>query len=92
MQGYRNRLPYVEQHGHVVAKAYIDQLERSQALPASQIASLRQAIQIAEASKGNYGKLKGFSGPLAKSAAQAKSSADANRMRSLAEILRQPSA
>ena len=76
----------------VVAKAYIDQLERSQALPASQIASLRQAIQNAEASKGNYGKLKGLTGPLEKSAAQAKSSADANRMRSLAEILRQPAA
>src|SRR5499427_3433283 len=31
-----------------VAKAYVDQLERSQALPSDQITSLRQAIQSAE--------------------------------------------
>ena len=30
----------------VVAKAYVDQLERSQALPADQIAALRQAIEV----------------------------------------------
>ena len=35
----------------VVAKAYVDQLERSQALPADRIAALRQAIQSAESSR-----------------------------------------
>src|SRR5437899_2017578 len=34
----------------VVAKAYVDQLERSAALPAQQIAALRQAMQSAESS------------------------------------------
>src|SRR6185312_7169063 len=34
----------------VVAKAYVDQLERSQALPADKIAAVRQAIQSAESS------------------------------------------
>src|SRR5438046_8681598 len=33
-----------------VAKAYVDQLERSQALPADRIAALRQAIGSAETS------------------------------------------
>src|SRR6185312_15202505 len=33
-----------------VAKAYVDQLERSQALPADQVAALRKAIQSAESS------------------------------------------
>src|SRR4051812_1036022 len=44
----------------VVAKAYVDQLERSQALAADQIASLRQAIQGAEnshSSRSDLGKL-----------------------------------
>src|SRR5213078_4227621 len=47
----------------IVAKAYVDQLERSQALPADQIASLRQAIQSAEAShmkSSDLGRLKGI--------------------------------
>lgn len=35
----------------IVAKAYVDQLERSQALPSNQIASLRQTIQKAESSR-----------------------------------------
>src|SRR6266853_1921208 len=37
----------------VVAKAYVDQLERTQALPASEIAALRKAIQCAESSNMN---------------------------------------
>jgi hypothetical protein len=76
----------------VVAKAYIDQLERSQALPADQIAALRQAIQSAESShmKGSgLAKLKTLAASLDKSAASTKSAADATRLRALAEILRQ---
>src|SRR4029077_17727558 len=37
----------------VVAKAYLDQLERSQALPADQIAAVRSAMQSAESSHLN---------------------------------------
>jgi hypothetical protein len=68
----------------VVAKAYIDQLERSQALPADQIASLRQAIDKKETSK-----LKSLAASVEQSAA-GKSAADSARLTALAEILRNP--
>jgi hypothetical protein len=77
----------------VVAKAYVDQLERSQVLPADEIASLRDAIQKAESSnlnKKDVGKLKSLASPLEKRAGMVKSEADAARFRALAEILRQP--
>jgi len=77
----------------VVAKAYVDQLERSQALPNDQITSLRQAIQSAESSHLNAksaAKLKSLAPTVAQSAASAKSAADANRLQSLAAILKQP--
>ncbi len=73
----------------VVAKAYVDQLERSQALASGEIASLRQAIQAAESSR-NPGKLKSLAPSLETSAGSAKSVADATRMRALAEILKRP--
>jgi hypothetical protein len=79
----------------VVAKAYLDQLERSQALPAERIAALRVAIQGAESShmnKGKVTKLSGMAPSLEESAAAAKSSADAKRLHALAEILKHPSA
>src|SRR5690349_8273098 len=77
----------------VVAKAYVDQLERSQALPPDRIAALRDAIQKAEASKlssGDRGRLQGIGLAMEKGAANAKSEADANRMRALADILKRP--
>ncbi len=74
----------------VVAKAYVDQLERSQALPTDRIANLRQSIQGAEANRKELGKLKKLAKPLEESAAQAKNETDANRLRSLAGILRKP--
>jgi hypothetical protein len=77
----------------VVAKAYLDQLERSQALPSSQIAALRQAIQRAESSHLNgteLGKLKSLAPSLEKSAGVTKSAADSARLQALAEILRRP--
>ena len=77
----------------VVAKAYVDQLERSQALPADRITALRDAIQKAEASKlssKDRGSLQGIGLALEKSAGSAKSEADANRMRTLADILKRP--
>jgi hypothetical protein len=76
----------------VVAHAYVDQLERSQALPADRIAALRNAIQSAETSHnpGELAKLKSFAPSLEKNAATTQSTADANRLRALAEILRRP--
>ena len=73
----------------VVAKAYVDQLERSQALPADRIAALRQAIQKAESSR-QLGKLKSLAPSLEKSAGETKSAADSARLLALAEILKRP--
>ncbi len=73
----------------VVAKAYVDQLERSQAMSADKIADIRQAIQKAESEK-KTGKFKGYAKSIEKNAAVAKSSDDAARMRALADILRKP--
>ena len=79
----------------VVAKAYLDQLSRSQALPASQIAQLQKAIKNAEKShlsKNNVAKLQGMAPALEKTADTAKNPADASRMHALAEVLKRPSA
>jgi len=78
----------------VVAKAYLDQLERSQGLPADQIASVRKAIQTAESSGLNpkeTAKLKSFAPSLKESAAKTKSETDSKRLQALAEILQRPS-
>jgi hypothetical protein len=79
----------------VVARAYVDQLARSQALPAERIAALRNAIQAAETSRLSGSKLanlKRMAPGLEKSAATAKSPVDSTRLRALAEILQHPSA
>ncbi len=79
----------------IVANAYLDQLERSQALPANQIADLRKAIQNAEAShmnKGKVKKLQHMAPSLEQNAATAKTPADSKRLHSLADILKHPSA
>ena len=70
----------------IVARAYVDQLERSKALPADRITALRAAIQ-----KGDTGNLKKMAPALEKDASSSKDAADANRLRELAEILKQPS-
>jgi hypothetical protein len=74
----------------VVAKAYVDQLERSQALPSDRIAVLRQAIQRAEGNRKELGKLQSLAPSLEKSAGLAKSAADSARLLALAEILKRP--
>jgi len=79
----------------VVAKAYLDQLSRSQALPADRIAALQKAIQSAESShmsQSRLAKLKRMAPSLEKSAAMAKSPADSARLHALADILKHPSA
>ena len=78
----------------VVAKAYVDQLARSQALPADRISGLQKAIGEAEKSHmsgKSTAKLKGMGDSLDKDAA-GKSQADAKRIQALAEILRHPAA
>jgi hypothetical protein len=75
-----------------VAKAYVDQLERSQALPADRITALRAAIKEAERSMSSKarGSLQGIAIALEKGAGNATNATDANRMRALAEILKSP--
>lgn len=76
----------------IVAKAYVDQLERSQVLSADQIGSLRAAIQKAESSnlnKSSVASLKRLA-PSLESAAGTKTGADATRLQALAEILKNP--
>jgi len=78
----------------VVAKAYVDQLSRSQALPEDQIAALQKAMQSAESSHmsgGKLAKLKSMAPSLEKSSATAKNPGDSARMHALAEILKHPS-
>ena len=73
----------------VVAKAYVDQLSRAQALPAGRIAKLQKAIESAESShmnKKKMAKLKGMVPSLEKSASVAKSPADSMRMHALADL------
>ena len=79
----------------VVASAYLDQLERSQALPAKQIATLKKAIKGAEKSnlsESKVAKLKGMTDSLEQSSATSKSPADSTRMLALAAILKHPTA
>ena len=79
----------------VVAKAYLDQLSRSQALPAKQVASLRKAIQSAETShmnKSKVAKLQNMASSVEQNATAAKTPADSARIHALAEILKHPSA
>lgn len=79
----------------VVAKAYVDQLSRAQALPADRIAALRKAIQSAESShlsKGKLAMLKRMAPSLENSAAMAKSPADSTRLYALADVLKHLSA
>jgi hypothetical protein len=79
----------------VVAKAYVDQLSRSQALPPDRITALRKAISGAESShmnKSKMAKLSGMAASLEESATAAKTPADSARLHALADILKHPSA
>jgi hypothetical protein len=74
----------------VVAKAYVDQLSRSQALSAEQIAELHKAIQSAEKShmnKSKLAKLKDMVSSLETRATTAKDPADSARLHALADVL-----
>jgi hypothetical protein len=76
----------------IVGKAYVAQLERSGALPASRLASLKTAIakvQAPGASRKDTAALQTMGESIEKDAAKAKSPTDAGRMRALAAILKQ---
>lgn len=74
----------------VVAKAYLDQLERSQGLPSADIASIRAVIAKAEGSTKEMGKLKKHGKSVEKSSKTTKNSADAVRLQGLAAVLKNP--
>lgn len=89
----QNQQRFVHSKKLIVAKAYLDQIERSQTLPAEQISGIREAIQTAESSnlnKKDTAILKGFASKLNK-AAKSKNSTDASRLNALADILKSPS-
>ena len=77
----------------VVAKAYVDQLERSQAVTPARVAELRKAIQGAESSRLSQSataKLKSLAAALEKGAGETRSTADSDRLHALVEILNHP--
>src|SRR5262244_2384014 len=74
----------------VVAKAYVDQLSRSQGLPAERIADLQKAIQSDEKShmnKSKLAKLKDMVSSLETRATTAQDRADSARLHALADVL-----
>jgi hypothetical protein len=73
----------------VVAKAYIDQLSRSNALAPGQVSALNAAIAKAEATHSKPKELKAMAAKLDKDANTTKVAADADRMHALAGILKQ---
>ena len=78
-----------------LAKAYLDQLERSQALPADQIAAVRKAIDNADKGStlnpGELGKLQAFARSLSQAGQKTTNAVDSKRMQALADILQHPS-
>jgi hypothetical protein len=75
----------------IVARAYIDQLTRSNALEPKRIAALEAAIAKVEAHSDHktVTQLRGMAVNLDKDAAKAKTPADAARMRALAAIMQE---
>jgi hypothetical protein len=79
----------------VVARAYLDQLGRSQGLPARRIAALNKAITRTQAShlgKQDLARLHGMAATVEKDAAAATKPTDATRLHALAQILQSPTA
>jgi hypothetical protein len=79
----------------IVARAYLDQLGRSQALSSKRISGLNKAIERAQKSnlgKKDLAKLQGMATSVETDASAAKNSEDAKRLHSLALILQGPTA
>jgi hypothetical protein len=88
----QNQQKFVWPANFVTAKAYMDQLTRSNALDAKRLAALKEAIAKAEASNSkpkDVAQLHAMAAGLDKDAATAKTPADAYRMHALAEIMKQ---
>jgi hypothetical protein len=81
----QNQERYVWPRSTTVAKAYLDQLERSKGLPADQIAAIRTEID-----KSNHDGLKKHAGNVRKASATAKNETDKSRLTELAAILGNP--
>jgi hypothetical protein len=78
-----------------VARAYVDQLERSQALTSERIAALHKAIgdkQKSHLGKKDRAKLHEMAASVETDASSAKNPANAKRLHALAEILQNPAA
>jgi hypothetical protein len=78
-----------------VARAYLDQLQRSKALPAEKIAALDKAIvrtQDSHNSKKDLAKLHSMAAAVENDATSATDTADAKRLHALAQILDHPTA
>jgi hypothetical protein len=79
----------------VVARAYLDQLGRSQALPAKRLDGLNKAVvraQTSKLAKKDVARLQGMAASVEADASGAKNTADANRLHALAQILQSPTA
>jgi hypothetical protein len=79
----------------VVARAYLDQLGRSQALPAKRLDALNKAVVRAQTSKlgkKDVARLQGMAASVEADASGAKSAADAKRLHALAQIMQSPTA
>jgi hypothetical protein len=79
----------------VVARAYLDQLGRSQALPTKQLDALNKAVVRAQTSKlgkKDVARLQGMAASVEADAAGAKNTVDAKRLHALAQILQSPTA
>jgi hypothetical protein len=77
----------------VVARAYLDQLGRSQALPAKRLDALNKAVVRAQTSKlgkKDLARLQGMAASVEADAAGAKNTADGKRLHALAQILQSP--
>jgi hypothetical protein len=86
----QNQPKFIWPSNLIVARAYVDQLNRSGAVAPKQIAALNSAIAKAEASPSNKkdaAELQTLGNGLEKDAAAAKTPADASRMHALAAIL-----
>ena len=88
----QNQEKFVWPANFIVAKAYIDQLTRSNALDSKRLAAINEAIAKTEASKSNpkdVARLHALGVSLDKDASTAKTPVDASRMRALAGIMKQ---
>jgi hypothetical protein len=87
----QNQPKIVWPQNFVVARAYLDQLARGSSVSAQRIAAVNAAIAKAEASGAKDNKeLKALAAGLEKDAASVKVAPDADRMRAVAAILKNP--